>query len=244
MSSSPKSSARRIGIMGGTFDPIHYGHLLAAEESRTVVGLDEVLFVPAGDPAHKRLRRVASCEDRYIMTLLTTLENKNFTPSRIEIDRKEPSHTVDTLREMRHWYAPEKVDFFFITGLDAVLGMTSWKESEELPKLCRIVAVNRPGCPQKALDSLPEALRDAIIPLEIPLLSISSTEIRRRIEERRSIKYLLPETVEQYIYKKGLYRKYWRTSINENSAHSGCTPAGDGRGLRRGGLKSKDLCGA
>lgn len=198
---------RKIGIMGGTFDPIHFGHLLAAEESRTALDLDEVIFIPAGDPAHKRERKTASPEDRYVMTLLTTLGNRKFTPSRIEIDRKEPSHTVDTLREMRHWYAPEKVDFFFITGLDAVLGITTWKEHEALPGLCRIVAVNRPGYVPQKLESLPDEMRSAIIPLEIPLLSISSTEIRQRIEQGRSIKYLLPEAVEQYIYKKGLYRR-------------------------------------
>lgn len=241
MSYSVRNDVRRIGIMGGTFDPIHFGHLLAAEESRTAVGLDEVIFVPAGDPAHKRQRRVAFCEDRYIMTLLTTLENPNFTPSRIEIDRKEPSHTVDTLREMRHWYAPETVEFFFITGLDAVLSMATWKEYAELPKLCRIVAVNRPGYAQNALDMLPPTLRDAIIPLEIPLLSISSTEIRQRIETGRSIKYLLPETVEQYIYKKGLYRKNWRAINNENTAHSGNSSLGNGSGFRRGSLQGKDV---
>ena len=197
----------KIGIMGGTFDPIHFGHLLAAEESRTVLGLDEVIFIPSGDPAHKRGRRIASPEDRYVMTLLTTLTNPKFTPSRIEIDRREPSHTVDTLREMRHWYAPEKVIFYFITGLDAVLGITTWKEYEALPGLCRIVAVNRPGYAPQNLECLPAEMRKAIIPLEIPLLSISSTEIRARIEEERSIKYLLPEAVEQYIYKKRLYRK-------------------------------------
>lgn len=202
-----RGEIRKIGIMGGTFDPIHFGHLLAAEESRTALGLDGVIFIPAGDPAHKREHRTASPEDRYVMTLLTTLGNPEFTPSRIEIDRKEPSHTVDTLREMRHWYAPERVLFFFITGLDAVLGITNWKEYEALPGLCRIVAVNRPGYAPQKLEGLPAEMQDAIIPLEIPLLSISSTEIRQRIKEGRSIKYLLPEAVEQYIYKKGLYRK-------------------------------------
>ena len=201
------SEPRKIGIMGGAVDPIHFGHLLAAEESRTALGLHEVIFIHAGDPAHKRERRVAPPEDRYVMTLLTTLGNTHFTPSRIEIDRKEPSHTVDTLREMRHWYEPEEVRFFFITGLDAVLGIASWKEFLALPGLCRIVAVDRPGYTARKLDSLPEEIRAAIIPLEIPLLSISSTEIRRRIENGQSIKYLLPETVEQYIHKKGLYRK-------------------------------------
>jgi nicotinate-nucleotide adenylyltransferase len=228
--------------MGGTFDPIHFGHLLAAEESRTAIGLDEVIFVPAGDPAHKRQRRVASAEDRYIMTLLTTLENRNFTPSRIEIDRKEPSHTVDTLREMRHWYAPEKVRFFFITGLDAVLSITTWKEYTELPTLCNIVAVSRPGYAPNALDTLPPAIGKAIIPLEIPLLSISSTEIRQRIEAGRSVKYLLPETVEQYIYKKGLYRKNWRATKDENNAHSGHYPLSHGSSICGGCVQGKNVC--
>lgn len=197
---------KKIGIMGGTFDPIHFGHLLAAEESRTALDLDEVIFIPAGDPAHKRERRTASPEDRYVMTLLTTLGNANFTPSRIEIDRKEPSHTVDTLREMRHWYSPDKVTFYFITGLDAVLGIDTWKESDALPRLCRIVAVSRPGYASQGLEKLSPEMREAIISLKIPLLSISSTEIRRRIAHGKSVKYLLPDGVEQYIYKKGLYR--------------------------------------
>ncbi|MDI9371085.1 MAG: nicotinate-nucleotide adenylyltransferase [Synergistota bacterium] len=207
MSNKNKNVPRNIGIMGGTFDPIHFGHLLAAEESRTMVGLDEVIFVPAGDPAHKRLRRVAPSESRFVMTLLATLGNPDFTPSRIEIDRHEPSHTVDTLREMQHWYSPDEVVFYFITGLDAVINITTWKEYAELPELCKIVAVNRPGYAKKELDALPQELKNAIIPLEIPLLSISSTEIRRRVEEGRSVKYLLPEAVEQYILKNGLYRK-------------------------------------
>ncbi len=198
---------RRIGIMGGTFDPIHFGHLLAATESWKALDLSEVIFIPAGDPAHKRQRRVASPEDRYIMTLLAILDNPHFTPSRIEIDRKEPSHTVDTLREMRHWYAPEKVHFYFITGLDAVLGIASWKEAEALPGLCKIVAVSRPGYVPQKLEALPKEIRNAIIPIEIPLLSISSTDIRQRIGDGKSIKYLLPDQVEQYIYKKRLYRR-------------------------------------
>lgn len=202
-----RKEVRRIGIMGGTFDPVHFGHLLAAEESRRALDLSEVIFIPAGDPAHKRQRRVASPEDRYIMTLLAILDNSYFTPSRIEIDRKEPSHTVDTLREMRHWYAPEKVQFYFITGLDAVLGITSWKEHEALPGLCCIVAASRPGYMPEKIKALPREVRDAIIPIEIPLLSISSTDIRQRIEDGKSIKYLLPDRVEQYIYKKKLYRK-------------------------------------
>jgi nicotinate-nucleotide adenylyltransferase len=205
---------RKIGIMGGTFDPIHYGHLLAAEETFFALGLDEVIFVPTGDPPHKRMKGVSLAEDRYTMTLLATLANPHFKLSRIEIDRKESSHTVDTLREMRHWYAPDSVQFFFITGLDAVLNITTWKEYKTLPTLCKIVAVNRPGYQTEKLgllpDLLPEEFKGHVIPLETPLLSISSTEIRKRIESGKNIRYLVPELVERYIYKKGLYKRIGR----------------------------------
>ncbi|WP_024822332.1 nicotinate-nucleotide adenylyltransferase [Aminobacterium mobile] len=201
---------RKIGIMGGTFDPIHYGHLLAAEESFFALDLDEVIFVPTGKPPHKKTRRVSSTEDRYTMTLLATLDNPHFKVSRIEIDRNESSHTVDTLREMRHWYAPDSIQFFFITGLDAVLDITTWKEYTALPSLCKIVAVNRPGYQVGKLEQLPEIFKGNIVPLEIPLLSISSTEIRRRIESGKNVRYLMPELVERYIYKKGLYKRIGR----------------------------------
>lgn len=201
---------RKIGIMGGTFDPIHYGHLLAAEESFFALDLDEVIFVPTGKPPHKKTRRVSSTEDRYTMTLLATLDNPHFKVSRIEIDRNESSHTVDTLREMRHWYAPDSIQFFFITGLDAVLDITTWKEYTALPSLCKTVAVNRPGYQVGKLEQLPEIFKGNIVPLEIPLLSISSTEIRRRIESGKNVRYLMPELVERYIYKKGLYKRIGR----------------------------------
>ncbi|MDD2206997.1 MAG: nicotinate-nucleotide adenylyltransferase [Aminobacterium sp.] len=206
---------KKIGIMGGTFDPIHYGHLLAAEESFFALDLDEVIFVPTGDPPHKRMKRVSSAEDRYTMTLLATLDNAHFKVSRIEIDRKESSHTVDTLREMGHWYAPDSVQFFFITGLDAVLNLTTWKEYKVLPTLCQIVAINRPGYNQsgkleRITELLPEEFNGHVVPLEIPLLSISSTDIRQRIENGKNIRYLVPELVERYIYKKGLYKRIGR----------------------------------
>lgn len=198
---------RRIGVMGGTFDPIHYGHLVAAEEAFFSLSLTEVLFVPTGCPPHKDNRFVSPAEDRYTMTLLATVDNPHFKISRLEIDRDGTSHTIDTLREMRHWYQPGSVSFFFITGLDAVLDILNWKEPEEIASFSKIVAVSRPGYNPHRLEELPSALRNAIIPLEIPHLAISSTEIRRRVAQGRSIRYLAPWPVEHYIYKKSLYHR-------------------------------------
>ncbi|MFA5621523.1 MAG: nicotinate-nucleotide adenylyltransferase [Thermovirgaceae bacterium] len=201
---------RKIGVMGGTFDPIHFGHLIAGEEAYFSLGLTEVVFVPTGDPFHKAGRSISSAEHRYVMTMLATLDNPHFRISRIEIDRDTSSHTVDTLREMRHWYPPRSVEFFFITGLDAVLEITAWKEPLEMPKLCKIVAVSRPGFNPGGLKNLPEEIRANLIHLEIPLLAISSTEIRRRVSNGQSIRYLAPWLVEQYIYKNNLYfRNGW-----------------------------------
>lgn len=195
----------RIGIMGGTFDPIHYGHLVAAEEACSALNLRQVIFVPTGAPPHKRDRRVSLAEDRYTMTLLATIDNPRFLVSRVEIDRGGSSHTVDTLREMRHWFDHEPIDFYFITGMDAVLQIESWKKPEALPDLCRIVAVGRPGFSRENLSSLPKRLRSAILWLEIPLLAISSTEIRQRVFAGNSIRYLVPTAVENFIFKKSLY---------------------------------------
>lgn len=201
---------RKIGVMGGTFDPIHFGHLIAAEEAYFSLGLTEVVFVPTGDPFHKANRTISSAEHRYTMSMLATLDNPHFRISRVEIDRESPSHTVDTLQEMRHWYPPKSVEFYFITGLDAVLDIMSWKEPLEIPNLCKIVAVSRPGFNPQGLDDLPEAIRKSLINLEIPLLAISSTEIRRRVSDGLSIRYLAPWLVEQYIYKNAMYfRNGW-----------------------------------
>jgi len=211
LSANPHTFRRRkIGIMGGTFDPIHYGHLLAAEEACFEIGLEEVFFVPTGDPYHKRERKVSTAEDRFIMVLLTTLDNPNFRISRIEIEREEPSHTVDTLREMRHWFAPHSTDFYFLTGLDAVLDIARWKDFRQIFELSTVVAISRPGYQTSRISDLPTDVRQLILPLEIPLLSISSTEIRERVAEGRNIRYLVPPLVENYIYKKGLYKRNGR----------------------------------
>lgn len=195
----------KVGIMGGTFDPIHFGHLVVAEEAYTSLNLSEVIFVPTGNPPHKKFKIVTPAEDRYIMTCMAIVDNPHFKISKIEIEREGTSHTIDTLREMRHWYLPKEVEFFFITGIDAVLQMTSWKEPSAIAKIAHIVAASRPGYNISQLESLPEDIREAVIPLEIPLLAISSTEIRRRIAAGQSIRYFLPWTVEHYIYKKNLY---------------------------------------
>jgi nicotinate-nucleotide adenylyltransferase len=190
--------------MGGTFDPIHFGHLLAAEEARNALDLERVLFIPAGTPPHKNPGAISDAEDRYSMTVVATLDHPAFRVSRIEIDRQGSSHTVDTLKALRKQFG-EGPEFFFITGLDAVLEILSWKHPEELCSLCRLVAVSRPGYNPKRMEELPPAVRSAVIPLEIPLLAISSTEIRRRIREGRSARYLVPPGVADYIRKCGLY---------------------------------------
>lgn len=195
---------RRIGIMGGTFDPIHFGHLLAAQEAVMKLSLEEVIFIPTGDSYQKSYRRVTPAEERYMMTFLATLDNPKFSVSRIELDREDPSYTVDTLREMRYWYSGQNVEFYFITGLDALASMNTWTEYEKIPDLCTIVAADRPGYEYK-MDNLAENVRSRVLRLEIPLLSISSTEIRNRVARGENLRYLLPHSVEQYIYKRGLY---------------------------------------
>ena len=203
----------RTGIMGGTFDPIHYGHLLAAEEARRILNLERLIFVPTGEPPHKRDHRVASCEDRYAMTLLATAGVIEYSVSRIEIDRKgEETHTVDTLREfIKSGIAPE--DLFFITGLDAMLSITSWFEYEKIPELCTLVTARRPGYPVSKIDSLPKFIRDKLEYIEIPQFAISSTEIRERARDGRGIRFLVPHLVEIYIESNNLYRE--RTLHND-----------------------------
>jgi nicotinate-nucleotide adenylyltransferase len=197
-----KKTKRRIGIMGGTFDPIHFGHLLAAEESHRELGLDEIVFVPTGQPPHKC--KISGKEHRYDMTLLATAGIPYFSVSRMEIDREKPSHTIDTLKEFQVVMGKE-VEFCFITGLDAMLSISTWKDYMELPNLCRLVTVTRPGYSSKNLHELPLKIREAIVFIEIPRFSLSSTNIRERICEGKGAKYLVPDAVEDYIRKSKLY---------------------------------------
>ena len=188
----------RLGVMGGTFDPIHNGHLVAASEVAAALSLDEVLFVPTGEPWQKS--EVTPTSDRYLMTEIATAANPRFKVSTIDIDRNGPTYTVDTLRELRK--AHPDAELFFITGADAISSIAGWKDVEELWTLANFVAVTRPG---HHLD-LPAAPAGAIQVLEIPALSISSTDIRERVAAGKPIWYLVPDGIVQFIAKHGLYR--------------------------------------
>jgi nicotinate-nucleotide adenylyltransferase len=198
----------RLGIMGGTFDPIHYGHLVTAETSRWKFGLDKVVFMPTGQPPHKPDRIISAAEHRYRMSLLATFNNAYFLVSRLEIDRPGYSYTIDTVKEILRQVGPH-VDLFFITGADAVLEILSWKNVQELVELCTFIAANRPGfdLSEPSLSGQqPKSLIQQIKTIEVPSLAISSTEIRHRIIAGHSIRYLLPESVEEYIKRHQLYR--------------------------------------
>lgn len=195
----------KIGIMGGTFDPIHYGHLLAAEEARINLGIERLIFVPTGDPPYKRENNITPAEDRYAMTLLATAGVIEYSVSRIEIDRKEPTHTVDTLREFLA-SGIKTEDLYFITGLDAMLSITSWFEYEKIPDLCTLVTARRPGYPVDEIETLPKFIRDKLKYIEIPQFAISSTEIRERSRLGKGIRFLVPHLVEIYIESNKLYK--------------------------------------
>ena len=188
--------------MGGTFDPIHHGHLVAASEVGHAFDLDEVVFVPTGEPWQKDHREVSSSEDRYLMTVIATASNPRFPVSRVDIDRPGPTYTIDTLRELRALRG-EQTEFFFITGADALSKMMSWQDAADLFKLAHFVGCTRPGH-QLSTAGLPS---DQISLIEIPALSISSTECRQRVGAGEPVWYLVPDGVVQYISKRGLYRK-------------------------------------
>lgn len=193
---------RRLGIMGGTFDPIHNGHLVAASEVAHLFSLDEVVFVPTGQPWHKSDHKTTVAEDRYLMTVIATASNPRFSVSRVDIDRAGPTYTMDTLREMREIHGPG-TDLFFITGADALAQMLSWRNTDELFTLAHFVGCTRPGH-QLSDPGLPNG-RVSLV--EVPALAISSTECRDRVRSGEPIWYLVPDGVVQYINKRGLYRE-------------------------------------
>lgn len=201
-------SAERLGIMGGTFDPIHFGHLVTAEEALVQFNLDRVLFMPTGRPALKTKQRVTAPEHRYLMTVIATAANPDFDVSRLEIDRPGITYTVDTLKELRETGGPG-VELFFITGADAVWEIVSWKDADQIAGMVTLIAATRPGYDLEAARLAHEkaATKFRIEYIEVPALSISSTDIRRRVRERRPIRYLTPESVGAYIRKHGLYRE-------------------------------------
>jgi nicotinate-nucleotide adenylyltransferase len=202
---------KAIGIMGGTFDPIHYGHLVNADGARVKFNLDKVIFVPSGTPPHKKEYPVTASEHRYLMTLLATISNPYFGISRSEIDRPGLSYAVDTLRDFRQRYGND-TELYFITGADAILEILTWKDVGELITLCNFIAATRPGYSLAGLEAIVSTIRATRKPdfgvdsVEVPALVISSTDIRERVRSAQPIKYLLPETVENYIRKEGLYR--------------------------------------
>ncbi len=191
----------RLGVMGGTFDPVHHGHLVAASEVANAFQLDEVIFVPTGQPWQKSGNPVSAAEHRYLMTVIATASNPRFTVSRVDIDRHGPTYTTDTLRDLKAEYPAS--DLYFITGADALAQILSWKESDDLFDLAHFVGVTRPG---HTLDDagLPA---DRVSLMEVPAMAISSTDCRARVARGEPVWYLVPDGVVQYIAKYGLYRQ-------------------------------------
>jgi nicotinate-nucleotide adenylyltransferase len=194
----------RLGVMGGTFDPIHYGHLVTAEEALVQFQLDSVLFVPTGLPWMKEHEVVSPAEDRYLMTVIATASNPLFRVSRMEVDRDGPTYTVDTLRGLKELFGAE-TDLFFITGADAIVEILAWKDHEEVFELAHFIAATRPGYDIETIESQ-AASRLEITVMNIPALAISSTDIRGRVGAGRPIRYLVPEGVKSYVEKAGFYR--------------------------------------
>ena len=200
------SRTYRLGLMGGTFDPIHIGHLSCAEQVRSALGLDGVVFIPTGNPVFKRDRQVTSAQTRLLLCHLACADNPGFGVSSIEVDRGGNTYTVDTLRQLRAFY-PSNVELYFITGADAVLSILKWRDSEAIADLAHLVAVTRPGSEitQAFKDEMARLTRFDIHYLEIPALSISSSMLRQFVVDRKPIRYLVPMGVYNYITNSGLY---------------------------------------
>ncbi|TKJ31885.1 nicotinic acid mononucleotide adenylyltransferase [bacterium (candidate division B38) B3_B38] len=225
-------TSRLVGLMGGTFDPIHYGHLITAEEVREIFGLEKLLFIPAYLPPHKDKGKVSSSLHRYHMVVLATLDNEHFAVSPIELLSKGNSYTIDTITKLKG-LLPVNCSLFFITGIDSFMEIDTWKEPMKLLESCHFIINSRAGYDLSVIkETLPPSLVDKVVtitpenPFRADLLStpearewrtfiflvettpvgIASTEIRQRVKENRTIKYLVPESVERYIIKKRLYR--------------------------------------
>ena len=200
------SRTYRMGIMGGTFDPIHNGHLVAAEQAFDDLELDVVVFMPAGSPAFKQNKQVSSGEDRYAMTLLATSDNPHFLASRFEVDREGITYTAETLELLSHAY-PSNVEFYFITGADAIAEIVSWRDAHKIAQLAHLVGATRPGYDlahaRKAIRESPYSFD--VTYLEVPALAISSSYLRERVMAEQSLRYLTPDQVTGYIHKHHLY---------------------------------------
>jgi nicotinate-nucleotide adenylyltransferase len=195
---APQLGRRRVGVMGGTFDPIHHGHLVAASEVAQSFGLDEVVFVPTGQPWQKG--PVSPAEHRYLMTVIATASNPRFTVSRVDIDRPGPTYTIDTLRDLKAQRPDDEL--YFISGADAIAQIVTWHDVDQLWELAHFVAVSRPGH-ELSITGLPKG--DVSL-LEVPALAISSTDCRSRVSRGFPVWYLVPDGVVQYISKHHLYR--------------------------------------
>jgi len=212
MINTSNNKPKKIGIMGGTFNPVHHGHLVTAQEALNQFDLDEVIFIPTGDPPHKIDDLLAHAEDRYLMTVIATSSNSSFFVYRIEIDRKGKSYTIDTVKELRKLFGSDS-ELYFITGADAILEILTWKNTREIVTLAKFIAATRPGYDLSRIKELKTTLFSnedegdrRIFIMEIPALAISSTDIRQRIKIGRPVNYLVPEGVNNYILKHGLYK--------------------------------------
>lgn len=191
----------RVGVLGGTFDPIHFGHLVAASEVSAVLELDRVLFVPTGKPWQKQKQPVSRPRDRFVMTVLATASDPRFDVSRVDIERAGPTYTVDTLRDLKEELGDE-TELYFITGSDTLRDIATWRDVNQVVSLATFVGVTRPGHP--LVD--PEIGESPVTMVEIPALNISSTQCRERVKAGRPLSYLVPKPVISYIEKRGLYR--------------------------------------
>ncbi|MHA2789551.1 nicotinate-nucleotide adenylyltransferase [Corynebacterium sp. S7] len=202
--STPSQSRvpRRIGVMGGTFDPIHHGHLVAASEVADRFALDEVIFVPTGEPWQKAEKKVTASEDRYLMTVIATASNPRFKVSRVDIDRPGPTYTIDTLIDLRKQYPGDEL--YFITGADALSSILSWRDWENMFDLAEFVGVTRPGYVLTE-EMLPEKHHGRVHLIDVPAMAISSTDCRKRSKDGRPVWYLVPDGVVQFIAKNKLY---------------------------------------
>lgn len=197
---------KRVGIFGGTFDPIHMGHLIVAETIMDEFHLDKVVFIPAAVPPHKLDKRISPAKHRYMMTMLATCSNPRFQVSDMEMHRQGPSYSRDTLAQLIEEHGRD-TEFYFIVGADSVENLHTWNRIDELLTMCHFIGASRPGC-MPDMEKIAQRfgpLAEKIHCLETPELEISSTEIRHRVGQKRTIRYIVPETVEQYIYKEKLY---------------------------------------
>ncbi len=199
------STVHRLGIIGGTFDPIHHGHLVAAEQVRQGYDLDRVVFIPSGRPPHKIDAEISSAKDRYLMGLLAIIDSPRFCVSLVELMREEIAYTIDTLRQLRSWTGPH-CELYFIAGADMALDLPTWREPDAVLDECRFIAVQRPGYDLASIEQVLGANRAAKVEVvAAPTPDISATDIRKRVAAGKSIAGLTPEPVSQYIAAAGLY---------------------------------------